>query len=197
MTYFANFRTSRFGICQSLCSCLERTPFQINKHVTTTRFSSLAGTPPGEKVCLTRSMRLGGEDLPATRFSSARSTASRRHATIQPQSAGSYWLIDLGSTHGTYLNEHRVVLRKQLRDGDVIDLAGDRIVFRSMIDAAAVDEESGNVPNPVRWSHKNEVKAGMVVSRRYRRLHQIQPASAREPPFEDRRKLGLRLPGNH
>jgi pSer/pThr/pTyr-binding forkhead associated (FHA) protein len=51
--------------------------------------------------------------LPADEFASA------RHARIEPQVDG-VWIVDLGSTNGTYVNGQEVDGREQLHDGDVV-----------------------------------------------------------------------------
>jgi adenylate cyclase len=56
---------------------------------------------------------------------------SRKHAIIQVQGNAEFWLVDLGSSNGTYVNDRRVSRPLALKDGDVIDLAGSRIEFRS------------------------------------------------------------------
>lgn len=48
---------------------------------------------------------------------------SRRHAVIQCQSGCEYWLIDLGSANGTYLNGRRIIQPLRLNDGDQIKIA--------------------------------------------------------------------------
>ena len=45
---------------------------------------------------------------------------SRYHAVIHPQDDGEFWLIDLGSINGTYLNERRLVLPARLQENDAI-----------------------------------------------------------------------------
>ena len=54
---------------------------------------------------------------------------SRRHALINPQSGGEVWLVDLGSTNGTYRNDRRVTQPAQLADGDRLTLGGITLVF--------------------------------------------------------------------
>ena len=45
--------------------------------------------------------------------------ASARHARVEAQRDG-LWVIDLGSTNGTYVNGDRIDGRRRLRDGDVV-----------------------------------------------------------------------------
>ena len=54
---------------------------------------------------------------------------SRRHALINPQQGGEVWLVDLGSTNGTYSNDRRVTQPAELADGDRITLGGINLVF--------------------------------------------------------------------
>jgi class 3 adenylate cyclase len=55
---------------------------------------------------------------------------SRRHATIHAQGEGEYWLVDLGSRNGTYLNERRVVQPVRLRHGDLLRVGPFTFRFR-------------------------------------------------------------------
>jgi pSer/pThr/pTyr-binding forkhead associated (FHA) protein len=45
--------------------------------------------------------------------------ASARHARVEAQRDG-LWIIDLGSTNGTFVNGDRIDGRRRLRDGDVV-----------------------------------------------------------------------------
>jgi len=56
---------------------------------------------------------------------------SRRHALIQPQGEGEFWLVDLGSSNGSYVNERRVFQPLELKAGDVIRLSNTHLVFGS------------------------------------------------------------------
>jgi adenylate cyclase len=56
---------------------------------------------------------------------------SRRHAMINVQSQGEYWLVDLGSANGTYLNERRVTQPCRLTDRDKIAIARHQFLFRT------------------------------------------------------------------
>ena len=77
---------------------------------------------PGESVTLGRSTDC---ELPV---SAAR--ASRRHAEIAAQGEG-HVVRDLGSTNGTNLNGAPFLGDAALRDGDVVEAGGCRVVYRS------------------------------------------------------------------
>src|ERR1700719_2546133 len=55
---------------------------------------------------------------------------SRRHAIINVQSVGEFWLIDLGSSNGTFLNKRRVNQPVQLSDQDQIAIGDHQFTFR-------------------------------------------------------------------
>lgn len=55
---------------------------------------------------------------------------SRRHATIHAQGAREFWLVDLGSRNGTYLNGRRVSQPTRLRDADRIQIGPFLLTFR-------------------------------------------------------------------
>ena len=55
---------------------------------------------------------------------------SRRHALIHVQGAGEFWLVDLGSRNGTYLNGRRLGLPTQLRPGDRVQIGEVTVVFQ-------------------------------------------------------------------
>jgi diguanylate cyclase (GGDEF)-like protein len=48
-----------------------------------------------------------------------RSAVSRQHSTLVMDDEGEWWLADLGSTNGTFVNEEKID-RRQLQDGDQI-----------------------------------------------------------------------------
>ena len=52
---------------------------------------------------------------------------SRRHAIINVQNVGEFWLIDLGSSNGTFLNKRRVHHPVKLCDQDQI-IIGDFVL---------------------------------------------------------------------
>lgn len=65
---------------------------------------------------------------------------SRKHAIIQFQGGDEFWMVDLGSSNGTYVNGRRVSRPLALKNGDVIEVGGIRIEFHS--EALPADMES-------------------------------------------------------
>jgi adenylate cyclase len=55
---------------------------------------------------------------------------SRRHALIHLQNIGEFWLIDFGSTNGTFLNHRRIQKPVRLDDGDQITIGDIVLGFR-------------------------------------------------------------------
>ena len=55
---------------------------------------------------------------------------SRRHAVIHKQSGHEYWIVDLGSGNGTYVNGTRVALPRQLINDDKILIGEFAVTFR-------------------------------------------------------------------
>jgi class 3 adenylate cyclase len=80
---------------------------------------------------------------------------SRRHAIINVQDVGEFWLIDLGSINGTFLNKRRVNHPVRLTDFDQVTVGDATYVFRQPVEItgeykAAVTQrtirEIANVP---------------------------------------------------
>src|SRR5437667_9425447 len=55
---------------------------------------------------------------------------SRRHALIHLQNIGEPWLIDFGSSNGTFLNKRRSHQQVRLTDGDQITIGDQVFNFR-------------------------------------------------------------------
>jgi adenylate cyclase len=55
---------------------------------------------------------------------------SRRHVIINVQNVGEFWLIDLGSSNGTFLNRRRVHQPVRLSDQDQIAIGDSTFTFR-------------------------------------------------------------------
>jgi serine phosphatase RsbU (regulator of sigma subunit) len=69
---------------------------------------------------------------------------SRHHAEIHERE-GHSWLVDLGSTNGTFVNGARLDRARALRDGDVIGLGEMTIVFHEELTRAPVEAQAGDV----------------------------------------------------
>jgi len=63
---------------------------------------------------------------------------SRRHALIHLQNIGELWLIDFGSSNGTFLNNRRIHHPIRLSDGDQITIGDQVLKIRQPI---AISEE--------------------------------------------------------
>lgn len=55
---------------------------------------------------------------------------SRRHALLYRMQEGSYYLVDEGSSNGSYVNAVRITLPTRLKDGDQISIGSMNIQFR-------------------------------------------------------------------
>jgi adenylate cyclase len=63
---------------------------------------------------------------------------SRRHALVHLQNIGELWLIDFGSSNGTFLNKRRIHRPIRLRDGNYITVGDQLFTFRQ---PATISEE--------------------------------------------------------
>src|SRR5437868_14410666 len=68
---------------------------------------------------------------------------SRRHALIHLQNIGELWLIDFGSSNGTFLNKRRIHHPIRLRDGNHIAIGDQLFTFRQ--------------PETISEKHKTEI----------------------------------------
>lgn len=67
---------------------------------------------------------------------------SRNHAIIRMLQPGEYYLIDIGSTNGTLLNDKRIVMPTLLSNGDVIAIEDCTLTFHAQ--EASCEEEDGD-----------------------------------------------------
>jgi adenylate cyclase len=58
---------------------------------------------------------------------------SRRHALIHLQNVGELWLIDFGSSNGTFLNKRRIHHPIRLSDGDQLTIGDQAFKFRQPV----------------------------------------------------------------
>lgn len=59
---------------------------------------------------------------------------SRLHAIIHSERPGAFWLVDLGSSNGTFLNKRRIHEPARLRDCDQLTIGGSTFIFRQSRD---------------------------------------------------------------
>jgi adenylate cyclase len=81
---------------------------------------------------LERSCSIGRASLNTIILDSAK--VSRLHAIIHSERAGAFWLVDLGSSNGTFLNKRRIHEPVRLRDCDQITIGGNAFTFRQSCD---------------------------------------------------------------
>jgi hypothetical protein len=95
---------------------------------------------------------------------------SRRHALVNVQNVGEFWLIDLGSSNGTFLNKRRVHQPVQL-----CDQAKSPSVTPFHVSPA--DGNFRRVPIPFgRTDHSRDRKRAVLAARRrYREFHTAKP----------------------
>jgi len=105
--------------------------------------------------------------------------ASRNHALIRSLSGGKYYVVDLGSANGTFLNGRPVMVPAELKTGDEIQIADCVLRFS--------DPEGGKVANPITPSFSttmatavnasNETVSILVADiRNFSRLSELVPA---------------------
>src|SRR6202171_5565317 len=85
-------------------------------------------SPGRERVPLRGNCSIGRSPKSAVVLDSPK--VSRRHAIINLQNIGEFWLIDLGSSNGTFLNRRRVHQPVRLCDQDQITIGDDVFAFR-------------------------------------------------------------------
>jgi adenylate cyclase len=56
---------------------------------------------------------------------------SRQHALVQARAEGEFWLTDLGSRNGVFLNRQPLQQTARLRTGDIFQIANSQFVFHS------------------------------------------------------------------
>jgi two-component system cell cycle response regulator len=76
------------------------------------------GPDIGRRIALTHQQYIVGRDTDSS-FVVPRSSVSRQHAKLHFED-DLWWVVDMGSTNGTFVNEHRCVAPRQLTDGDQV-----------------------------------------------------------------------------
>ena len=85
-------------------------------------------SPGREKILLQGNCSIGRSDKNTVVVESPK--ASRRHCIINLQNVGEFWVVDLGSSNGTFLNKRRVHQPVRLCDMDLITVGDTPFTFR-------------------------------------------------------------------
>jgi adenylate cyclase len=94
----------------------------------TLRVEAWLEKPGGERVPVAGKLSLGRTN--ANDVVLAEERVSRRHAIIHGQDPAEFWLVDLGSRNGTFVNQHRVFQPVRLREADKIQVGPFTLIFR-------------------------------------------------------------------
>ena len=95
--------------------------------------------PVGERVVLDGPISFGR--IASNQVVLADEKVSRRHALVHPQGESEFWMVDLGSRNGTYVNQRRLSQPIRLRDGDLIQIGPFSFVFRQASQSTLHDTE--------------------------------------------------------
>ncbi|MDZ4406165.1 adenylate/guanylate cyclase domain-containing protein [Prosthecobacter sp.] len=99
--------------------------------MSSTLLQSWLRLPDGERHDLNGTCSIGR--APDNTLSLADNEVSRRHAIIQAQGEREFWLVDLGSANGTYVNGRRISQSVRLHNGDIIRIASNELEFATEI----------------------------------------------------------------
>ena len=110
---------------------------------------------------------------------------SRRHALVNPQMGGEAWVVDLGSTNGTYVNGRRILRPTRLADGDRLTIGRSEFTFHGPSAARAA---------PAAASGETQLTQPVIkVERAWLLLADIEgftEFSQQHPPEEVSRRVG-------
>lgn len=119
------------------------------------QFTIRTGPEPGKAIALSRPEMVLGRD-PNADIPLPDAEVSRRHARVYLQGGG-YWIEDLGSTNGTFVNDRRLVGPHALADGEILQL-GNNVSLIFQIQVAVAD------PNATVISTGREARAAGLPS---------------------------------
>src|SRR3982074_2391390 len=89
-------------------------------------------TPAGDRIPILGNCSIGRSVKSCVVLDSQK--VSRRHAIINVQNVGEFWLIDLGSVNGTFLNKRRVNHPVRLTDFDQLTVGDATYAFRQPLE---------------------------------------------------------------
>lgn len=104
--------------------------------------------PSGERQFLSEKTTSIGR-APTSRVIIASDRVSRNHAAIRWEEDGAFTLLDFGSSNGTFLNGQRISRPVALRNGWVIEVGLQKMIFRTVPNANATPNTGSNEPNVI------------------------------------------------
>jgi adenylate cyclase len=105
----------------------------------------------GKQYALQRNCSVGRAPLNTVVLDSPR--VSRLHAILHSERGGAFWLVDLGSSNGTFLNSRRIHEPIRIRNGDRITIGASTFTFRQSRSPSRTPK--GTVP-PVTFKEATE-----------------------------------------
>lgn len=111
---------------------------------------------------------------------------SRRHAFINPQAGREIWIVDLGSTNGTYLNGRRLARPTQLSDGDRIAIGKSEFVVHGSPAPKARPSAGAGETQMLTQPVIKVQRAWLVLAD----IEGFTPFSQKHPPEEVSRRVG-------
>ena len=87
---------------------------------------------------------------------------SRLHAVVHSERPGVFWLVDLGSSNGSFLNKRRIHEPTRLRDCDQITIGGNTFIFRQSRDPS--DRPRSTAPVLTLQAEIEEVPCWLLVA---------------------------------
>ena len=123
-------------------------------------------------------------------------SVSRLHALIQRRDAGDYYLIDLGSRNGPFVNRRRVSLPLRLHDEDQLVFAEQELVFRNPTGTDAHATAGTSTRNlPTESLHNESLTTILVVDiRDFTTLSRLSPRRCFRRPSAHGFCMSARLP---
>jgi adenylate cyclase len=110
---------------------------------------------------------------PSNQIVLADEKVSRRHAFIHAQDRSEFWLVDLGSSNGTYLNGRRVTQSIALRDHDRIEIGPFTLLFRqpqasraAAVEPVEIDKTIRDIKSVHCWLLVTDIAASTQLNQR-------------------------------
>jgi adenylate cyclase len=114
----------------------------------------------GREHILEGSCSIGRATLNTVVLDSAK--VSRLHAIIHSERPGVFWLVDLGSSNGSFLNKRRIHEPTRLRDCDQITIGGNTFIFRQSRDPS--DRPRSTAPVVTLQEEIEEIPCWLLVA---------------------------------